>query len=179
MDTDSPLWHIPPQYLMLCMTPYHDKISSWPNMRNFRCVATRSRTILMLPHLLLNCGKALLLSSDPPFMSARKEIVNRKPQFLESFWNCYSAFKYPPIKIHRKSLIAKVFLNRLLLFEVLSFSNVEVWVSEEFYKIPFQSCWCNYNLCKSTQLHCAFGNFTVCKNCDKFCFSLNDLRIRH
>ena len=98
-------------------------------MRNFRCVATRSRTIkipsklevapppkcglgewvtplrllrlllrllrlrllehlavlIMSHHLLLNCGKALLLSSDPPFMSVKKEIVNRKPQFLESF----------------------------------------------------------------------------------------------
>ena len=155
-------------------------ISSWPKMRNFRCVATRSRTILIMSrHLLLNCGKALLLSSDPPFMSARKEIVNRKPQFLESFWICYSAFKYPPIQIHRKSLIAKVFLNRLLLFEVLSFSKVEVWVSDEFYKIPFQSCWSNYNFCKSTQLHCAFESVTVCKNCDKFRFSFSDLRIRH
>ena len=37
-------------------------------------------------------------------------------------------------------VLAKVFFNRLLLFEVFSFSNVEVWVSDEFYKIPFQSC---------------------------------------
>ena len=118
-------WHIPTiSYAVRDSVP-RQYISSWPKMRNFRCVATPSRTIIMSHHLLLNCGKALFLSSDPPFMSARKEIVNRKPQFLESFWNCYSAFKYPPIKFHRKSF------NCESVFE----SSFVVW-GFEFFK-----CW--------------------------------------
>ena len=122
----------PPQYLMLCVTLYHDNIFHLGR----RCLILDvshslsnntyvKKTIIMSHHLLLNCGKALLLSSDPPFMSARKEIVNRKPQFLESFWNCYSAFKYPPIKFHRKSF------NCESVFE----SSFVVW-GFEFFK-----CW--------------------------------------